>query len=258
MRRSDRTGLACGAILALVCVAAKAQAAAVCGYVPSLDVRGPSAEVGADPRLLDAMVGSYRLNDYDLEDVFTVVRDGDRLEARLTGAPAIPLTPIGPGVFSYGDGYDQIVADIDGKGQVKRLVWRRNHLRDLPMARIGQAQAQKLTARYLARIDPETGAPRSEPALLRFVEGLQSGHPDYGQMGIYLNIATHRQLTHLRPFLNDLGPVQSVRFMGFMVEGLNGVPGETYDVVQKDGVSRWHIAVDDKGVIAGAEVRCGP
>lgn len=246
------------ASLAFAAFAAPANGAAVCPYVPALDVRAEPVRVSADPRLLDAAVGDYRLNSYDLEDVLTLSREGDRLMLSLVGRAPAPLDPIGPATFAYGEFGDRIQLRTDGKGQVSGLVWRRNHMREIPMPRLAPAQAARLKARFERRLDAATGQPHAQAALLPLIDGLRSGKPDYGRMSIYLNIATRRQLTHLKPFLNDLGPVQSVRFLGFMGVGLNGVDGETYDVVHRDGISRWHIAVDDKGVIAGATVGCGP
>ncbi len=259
MRRAiDRTAWACAAVLVCAGLAGAATAAPECGYVPSLDIRTEPAEVAVDPRLLDAAVGFYRIQDYDLVDMMSVTREGDHLLATLIGRPPAILTPVGQDAFAFGPAFDQIVLETNGAAPVKRITWRRNHLRDLPMARIGDAEAAKLATHFAKRVDAGTGAPPSQGALLHLIEGLQSGKPDYGRMSIYLTMATHRQLTHLRPFLNDLGPVRSIQFLGFMGEGLNGVPGETYDVMQRDGVSRWHIAVDGKGVIAGADVSCGP
>jgi hypothetical protein len=255
--RRRRTWAACVSALSIAGFASAAHAAAECRYIPALDARGPQTEVATDPSLMDAAVGAYRVDDYDLWNVMTISRDGDHLVAHMIGRPAVTLVPIGPNIFVYGTLDDEIVVQATGSGQVSGLVWRRNHLRDLPMPRITPAQATELEVRFSKRIDPQ-GQPHSQTALLGLVDQLQTGKPDYDRMSIYLQIATHRQLTTLRPFLNDLGPVQSVRFLGFMGEGLNGVPGETYDVMRRDGVSGWHIAVDDHGVIAGADVGCGP
>jgi hypothetical protein len=257
-RRRHRFAALALAALTCAATAGAACAASVCGYVPVLDARTEPVRIAADPRLMDAAVGTYRIYDYDLEDVMTVVRQGDHLVARLIGRPDVTLEPIGPALFAYGGIDDRIEARLDDKGQVTGLVWRRHHMRELPMPRIGADKAAKLKARFERRLDPASGEPHSLPALRRLVDGLQSGKPDYDAMSIYLNIATRRQLPSLRPFLRDLGPVQSVRFLGFMAMGIDGVDGETYDVVQKDGISRWHIAVDDRGVIAGANVVCGP
>jgi ABC-type amino acid transport substrate-binding protein len=255
--RRRRGALLALASLALAGLAGTAHAAAVCGYVPRLDVRDEPARVPADSRLLDAAVGDYRLYAYDLDDVMTVTRDGDRLLVGLVGRAPAPFEPIGPALFVDGAFGDRLELRTDGKGAVTGLIWRRRHMAQIGLPRIGGARAATLKARFARRLDA-AGQPHSREALLRLIDGLQSGKPDYGAMSIYLNIATRRQLPRLRPFLNDLGPVQSVRFLGFMGQGINGVDGETYDVVHKDGVSRWRIAVDAMGVIAGATVGCGP
>ena len=79
-----------------------------------------------DPHLLDAAVGVYSVDDYDLWNVMTISREGDHLVAHMIGRPATVLVPIGPNTFVYGTLDDQIVMQATGSGQVSGLVWRRN------------------------------------------------------------------------------------------------------------------------------------
>jgi hypothetical protein len=246
------------AALAFAAFASSAGAAAVCGYVPALDVRSQPSPAAADPRVLDAATGFYKMDDYNLLNVLTVTREDDHLLAKFAGQPTAVLLPASGAKFFYQGGDSYITLDTDGSGRVRSLVLHRNHLRELPLARIDAVQAANLQARLALRTDPATGAPRSRDALYHLIDGLKSGRPDYKAMGIELEISTHRQHGSLKSFLNDLGSVESVKFMGFMDSGLWGVDGDTYDVFHQNGVSRWHIAVDSKGIVTAANVGCGP
>jgi hypothetical protein len=245
------------AVLAFAGLGSAASAAAVCPYVPALDIKPQPKEVTIDPKVIDAAAGFYKVEDYDLLNVVTVARDGARLSAQFAGQPAETLLPESNRRFFYPQGDSSISLDIDGAGRVKGLVLHRNHLKDLPLTRIDGAKAAALRAKLSKRIDPLTGAPRSRPALLHLLDDIKSGHLD-SKTSIQLEIAFDRHVTQTRAFLNDLGPVQSVKFLGFMDTGLLGVPGDTYDVFHQNGVSRWHIAVDDNNVMTSVETHCGP
>lgn len=248
---------ACAAVLALG--ASPALAVPRCPYVPWLDRRPVPAEAPADPRLMDAAVGAYRVENGNLVNVMTLARDGQGLVARMPGRPDVQLKPIGKAAFAYGDFGDRIVLDADSQGRVNRLIWRRIHMLETHLPRVGASEAAKLTAKYGRRVDAATAAPPSQAVLLRLVKDLQAGdRPDQGRMSVYMDIKLRKSLPRFRSFLSDLGPVTSVRFLGFMGVGIYGVDGEIYDVVQRDGISRWLIAVDDKGVIEDVFAGCGP
>jgi hypothetical protein len=236
-----------GALLAAA--ASAAGAVPVCRYVPSLD---------ADPAQLDAAAGLYKLDDFNLLNIVSVTRQGEHLSAQFGGQPTTAFYAEGQNRF-FQKGADQVISlDLDGSGRVKSLTLHRNHLRDLPLTRIDTAKAGALEAQLQSRLDPATGQPRSLPALNRLIAGLQSGHPDLSGMSPELALSISREESRTRSFLSDIGPVESVEFLGFMDTGLWGVPGDTYDVHHKDGVTRWHVALDSKGVLTSANFRCGP
>jgi len=245
------------AALAFAGFASAACASAVCPYVPALDTKPQHKEVAVDPKVMDAAAGSYRLNDYDLLNLVTVTRQGEHLSAQFSGQPAVTLLPESNSRFFYAEGDSSISLDRDGAGRVTSLVLHRNHLKDLPLARIDESKAAELRAMLSARIDPLTGAPRSRAVFLRLLDELKAGRLD-SKASTELQIGLARQIGPTRSFLNGLGPVESIRFLGFMDVGLWGVDGDTYDVFHKDGVSRWHIAVDKNGVVTSLDFRCGP
>ncbi len=256
-RTSIQLAGAAAAALAFAGFASAAGASAVCPYVPALDIKPQHKEVAIDPKVMDAAAGTYRLSDYDLLNVVTVTRQGAGLSAQFAGQPAVTLLPESDSRFFYAEGDSSISLDRDGAGRVTSLVLHRNHLKDLPLARIDEAKAAQLRARLSGRIDPQTGAPRSRPVLLRLLEELRAGHL-VSKASPELQIGFERDRGRARSFLSDLGPVESVRFLGFMNVGLWGVDGDTYDVFHRDGVSRWHIAVDANGVVTSLDFRCGP
>jgi hypothetical protein len=245
-----------GALLAAA--ASAAGAVPVCRYVPSLDRKPVHTEVPADPAQLDAAAGLYKLDDFNLLNIVSVTRQGEHLSAQFGGQPTTAFYAEGQNRF-FQKGADQVISlDLDGAGRVKSLTLHRNHLRDLPLTRIDTAKAGALEAQLQSRLDPATGQPRSLPALNRLIAGLQSGHPDLSGMSPELALSISREESRTRSFLSDIGPVESVEFLGFMDTGLWGVPGDTYDVHHKDGVTRWHVALDSKGILTSANFRCGP
>jgi hypothetical protein len=76
---------------------------------------------------------------------------------------------------------------------------------------------------------------------------------DYGKLSPDLAKAVRAQQPRIQPFLNGLGSVKSVQYLGVMADG-----SDTYDVRQENGVSKWMISLNDKGVVVGARVTPGP
>jgi hypothetical protein len=206
-------------------------------------------EVAVDAAILDEYVGFYQLND---NVVFTVTRDENHLVTRLTGQRSVPIYAQSNTDFFAKVVDAQISFITDAKGQATSLVLHQgggNH----PMKRIDAATAQKIDSKTAEKVKSQSGSPGTEAALHRLIEGLISGKPDYHEMSPALAEATRHQLANLHRGHEELGAVQSVKFLG-----VGGQGEDVYTVKHENGASHWRIALDSKGTISTAWVSPGP
>jgi hypothetical protein len=197
---------------------ASAQSAALAAS-PSPQAEGfaapTSAAVGRDA--LDGYVGHYQLN---WRSVFTVTRAENQLFAQLTGQSKLPLQAAGNGEYAYGSAAARISFITDANGTTTRLVLHQ-HGRDWSSARVDEARAVAIEGRFTRliaaapeRFRDQSPAQGSRDAVLRTIDGLQSGAPDYEGMSLPLAENMRRQLAQLHAMLTALGPVESVFFRG--------------------------------------------
>jgi bla regulator protein BlaR1 len=107
---------------------------------PNDDDAGKSAspQSAMDRGMVDGHVGFYRLSD---AAVMTIGRNGEQLNAQLTGQKAVPIYARGNNEFSYKDKAISFVTQPDG--QTTSLVLHQYGV-DMPMPRIDAAAAQRI------------------------------------------------------------------------------------------------------------------
>jgi hypothetical protein len=93
-----------------------------------------------DTATLDGRVGFYQLNDHA---VFTITRDGQQLNAQLTGQPLVPIFARSNVEFSYKDKSISFVIGPDGL--TTSLILHQYGV-DIPMNRIDGATAQRIAS----------------------------------------------------------------------------------------------------------------
>ena len=174
----------------------------------------PSAarnQAAADATALDRYVGYYQLNP---RAVFTITRTDDQLFAQLTGQRALPLRPAGNGEYVYGSAALRMSFVSDGQGTMLVL---RQHGQNLVSARVDEARAaavESVFVRQIAeapdRFREQSPAPGSRDAVLRGIEELQRGAPDYQRMSPPLADGMRRQLGELHTMLTALGAPESI------------------------------------------------
>jgi bla regulator protein blaR1 len=207
-----------------------------------------SQEITLDTKILDGHVGFYQLTDTAL---LTITRDGQQLNAQLTGQQALPIYPRSNTEFFYKDVNAQISFITQADGQTASLILHQGGA-NMPMKRIDAAAAQGIASFTAERLKSQSANPGSEAALRRLIDGLIAGHPNYDEMSPVLAGATRQQLPKLQSLLAQLGPVQSVQFLGV------GPQGEDVFIVKHEhGAMHWQIALDAKGTISTALVRSG-
>jgi hypothetical protein len=206
-------------------------------------------EIAVDAAMLDEYVGFYQPNE---NAVFAVTRDGNHLVTRLTGQRSVPIYAQSNTEFFAKVVDAQISFITDMKGQATSLVLHQgggNH----PMKRIDAATAQKIDSKTAEKVKSQSPSPGTEAALDRLIDGLISGKPNYHEMSPALAEATRHQLPNLQLGHEELGAVQSVKFLGVGRQG-----EDVYTVRHENGASHWRIMLDSKGTISTAWVTPGP
>ena len=178
----------------------------------------PSAagnQAAADATALDRYVGYYQLNP---RAVFTITRTADQLFAQLTGQRVLPLRPAGNGEYVYGSAALRMSFVSDGQGTMLVLRQRGQNLVSTPVDEARAAAVESVFVRQIAeapdRFREQSPAPGSREAVLRGIEELQRGAPDYQRMSPPLADGMRRQLGELHTMLTVLGAPEAIFFRG--------------------------------------------
>jgi hypothetical protein len=120
---------------------------------PNNDDPGKSAsqESAADTDVLDGHVGFYQLNENTL---LTITRNGQQLNAQITGQQAVPMHARSNTEFSYKDARISFITEPDG--HTISLILHQHGV-DMPMQRVDAATAQRIVAGTLVRTGPRPG-----------------------------------------------------------------------------------------------------
>lgn len=189
--------------------------------------RRPRREVAIDPAGFDKFVGFYRLG----ADVFAVTREGTRYLIGTIGMTPDRVYPESPSKFflkgfnppaQFSFGADEMVLHQSGEEQ--------------HAPRISDAQGRQAQAALAKRVADNKPSPGTEDALRRQIEGLMSGHPDYGLMAPNLAAGTRQMLGDLHARLAAWGAVTAIRFVGVARDGM-----DVYAVTCRHGSSKWEI-----------------
>jgi beta-lactamase regulating signal transducer with metallopeptidase domain len=173
--------------------------------------------VDADSSLLDAYVGFYELTP---NRVLTVTRDGDRLSVQETGRQKLVVATYGADAFV--SSHDDLVVFLrDGQAKFMQVL-----LQD-PMSgarlaqRVAVAKAKMVEEEFARRIAEvpdrfreQAPLPGSKEAILRGIEDLRRGAPNYERMSASLAAKIRRQASELQSMFNAFGPVESIFFRG--------------------------------------------
>ncbi|MES1149201.1 MAG: M56 family metallopeptidase, partial [Bradyrhizobium guangdongense] len=171
----------------------------------------------ADNLPLDQVVGWYKLN---ASRVLAVSRDGDRLRVQETGRPAFESAADGAGAFSAGRD-DLVVFLSNEQGKVTRVLLQSATYGARLAARIDEAAAKTVEANFARRIAEvpdrfreQIPAPGGKEAILRGIEDLRRGAPNYERMSPMLANKIRRQAYELQAAFIALGKVETMFFRG--------------------------------------------
>jgi len=204
-----------------------------------------SKGVEADAGLLDSYVGFYHLG---LGRVLTVTREGERLSAQETGRPKFEI--VARGVDAFASSHDDLVVFLrDGQAKVTQVLLHEpvSGARLAPQVTAARAKViEEGFARRIAaapdRFRDQTPLPGSKEAVLRGIDDLQRGAPNYERMSASLAVNIRRQASELQAMLKAFGAVESIFFRGVSPGGY-----DIYGVKFASGVAEFRIRLSDDG-----------
>jgi beta-lactamase regulating signal transducer with metallopeptidase domain len=206
-------------------------------------ISGPG--IAIDASLLDSYVGWYELSS---GRVLTVTRDGDRMRVQETGRSKFSV--VAHGADAFAGGRDDLVIFLrDGQAGVTKALFQEPMSGARVAPRIAAAKAKAIEdefARQMSQVPerfreqiPVAG---SKDALLRGIEDMQRGAPNYDHMGATLAAKIRRQAAQLQAMLKALGAVESIFFRGVGPGGY-----DIYGVKFANGSAEVRIQLDKDG-----------
>ena len=205
-----------------------------------------SQSVEPDAGALDSYCGSYNLG---LGRVLTITREGERLVAQETGRPKFEIAA--RGVDAFASGHDDLVVFLrDDQAKVTQALLHEPVYGARLAPRVAAARARAIEEDFARRIAAapdrfreQTPRPGSKEAILRGIDDLQRGAPNYERMSVPLAAKIRRQASELHAMFKAFGAVESIFFRGVGPGGY-----DIYGVKFANGVAELRILLtaDDK------------
>jgi len=202
-------------------------------------------EITLDNATLDRYVGFYKLGD---TMVFAVKREGNHLQAQLSGQAFIEMYPESESKFFYKAIDAQLEFKGDSGGAADTVTLFQNG-QAVTMPRIDAAVAQQMQADLAAKMANQTPAPGGEAAVRLLSNGLATGKPDYSKMSTELADVLKKQLPGMQPQIASLGALKSVAF-----RNVTGQGADLYLATYEKGSLAWRVVLGPDGKIVGAMV----
>lgn len=199
----------------------------------------------ADSVSLDQYVGWYRLAP---NRVLTVRRDGDRLWLNETGQGTTQVLAEGTDAFSF-RGDHLLIFLRDEQSKVSRVLVQSAVFGARLAARVDAGVAQAVEADFARRLAevpdrfreqvPATGG---KEMILRGIEDLRGGTPNYDRMSAPLAAKVHRQLSEMHATLVALGGLESIFFRGVGPGGY-----DIYGAKFENGTAEFRLLLEPDG-----------
>jgi bla regulator protein blaR1 len=203
-------------------------------------------DVVADAGRLDSYVGAYQLGP---GRVLTVTRDGERLHVQETGRPKFEV--VGRGADAFAGSHDELVIFLgDRQAKVNQVLLHEPVSGARLALRVSADRAKSIEGEFARRIAAapdrfrdQTPLPGSKEAILRGIDDLQRGAPNYERMSAALAAKIRRQESELQAMFKAFGAVESIFFRGVGPGGY-----DIYGVKFAKGVAEFRILLtaDDK------------
>lgn len=205
----------------------------------------PRIAVGTVP--YDQYVGWYQVTPFR---VLTVTRDGDRLRAQETGRPAFEITADGIDAFST-ESNDAFVFLRDDQNKVVRVLLQNATSGARLAPRIDAAIAATIEGDFTRRIAQvpdrfreQVPAAGGKDMILRGIEDLRQGTPNYERMSATLAAKIRRQASELHATFVALGGIESIFFRGVGPGGY-----DIYGAKFANGTAEFRIVLEPDGKV---------
>jgi hypothetical protein len=195
---------------------------------------------------LDHYVGSYKMNDQTFIDV---KRDGEKLQARVTGQQWFDIFPERENYFFWKITDAQIEFANDGTGSATL----HQYGKDFPLSNASAGESQQAQAAIDSRVSTQTAAPGTEAALKQYLDGAAKSKIDYDQMEPLLAEVSRKQESQIAALTEQMGVVQSIKFTG-----VGHMGWDIYEVNYANGTLEYRISLAGNGKIAGLMARAMP
>lgn len=199
----------------------------------------------ADASSLDQYVGWYRIAP---NRVLTVRRDGDRLQVQESVQGGAALLAEGADVFSI-RGRNLLIFLRDEESRVSRVLVQNAVFGARLAPRIDAATAQAIEADFTRRLAQvpdrfreQVPADGGKEMILRGIEDLRHGTPNYDRMSAPLAAKVHRQLDETRATVAALGALESIFFRGVGPGGY-----DIYGAKFENGTAEFRLLIDPDG-----------
>lgn len=205
---------------------------------------------GIDPRQHDAALGDAYVGWFELarNRVLTITRSGERIIAQETGRPKLEIRAGGQDAFFSGPD-DFMIFQRDAQARVTEVLLqdpvsgaRLARKVDAARARMIEEEFARRIAEVPDRFKDQAPQPGTREMVLRGIEDMQRGAPNYERMGEQLAANIRRQMPQLQPMFKALGAVESIFFRGVGPGGY-----DIYGVKFANGIAEFRLLLGANG-----------
>lgn len=209
---------------------------------------GSPPEAKVSTGTLDQYVGFYKLAP---SAIITITMEGHQLFAQLTGQPRFAIYPKSAREFFLKVVDAQLSFETDSRGKVTGLTLHQGG-QDHPAPRISEAAATHARLAFEQHIRSNAPSPGTRASLLRYIDSLEKGQPNYQEMTPELAALVRKELPLVEGTIRKMGAFQSLQFKQVNAAGM-----DTYDANFAHGRLEYAIAplsADGKVVARGFRV----
>lgn len=198
----------------------------------------------------DAYVGAYRVAGF----MSYVVRHGTHLYIKPSRLDQeLELLPVGRTEFYNKELQGDFDFKLDARGHATAVSLRQGNGQQFTWPRVEEAAARAFESAAQARVQNQMPAPGSEAALRKHWASMVAGTPDYEDLTPPLAQIVRGQITQDLALAQQVGAIQSVRFIGVGFRGQ-----DVYDMTCEHDTLTGDITFAPDGKISILNVMIGP